>query len=418
MTTSNGTTKPRPVVFCGPSGVGKGTLIDLLMKRYPNDQFGFSVSHTTRKPREGEVDGVHYNFTTVDAIKKEIADGKFIEYAEVHGNYYGTSVAAVESVQSAGKICVLDIDVQGVQKVKKSSLQAIYIFIAPPDMEALESRLRGRGTEKEEDVKKRLANAKKELEYGSKKGNFDVVFINDDLKKTFARLSKKFQGWYPHLKPSLGENPRPVIFAGPSGVGKGTLIKLLMERFPNDQFGFSVSHTTRKPREGEVDGKDYNFTTVDAIKKEIADGKFIEYAEVHGNYYGTSVQAVESVQKAGRICILDIDVQGVQNVKKSALKPIYLFIAPPSMEALESRLRGRGTEKEEDIKKRLANAKEELDYGNRAGNFDRIFINADLNLTFEDMVEAFKEFYPDLVEGGDEADDADDVAKSCTCVIS
>jgi hypothetical protein len=81
---------PKPVVFCGPSGVGKGTLIELLMKRFPNDQFGFSVSHTTRKPREGEVDGQHYNFTTVDEIKKEIADGKFIEYAEVHGNYYGS----------------------------------------------------------------------------------------------------------------------------------------------------------------------------------------------------------------------------------------------------------------------------------------------------------------------------------------
>jgi Guanylate kinase len=80
----------RPVVFCGPSGVGKGTLIDLLMKRFPNDQFGFSVSHTTRPPRPGEVDGVHYNFTTVESIKADIAAGKFIEYAEVHGKYYGT----------------------------------------------------------------------------------------------------------------------------------------------------------------------------------------------------------------------------------------------------------------------------------------------------------------------------------------
>lgn len=80
----------RPVVFCGPSGVGKGTLIELLMKRFPNDQFGFSVSHTTRPPREGEVDGVHYNFTTVDVMKKDIEAGKFIEYAEVHGKYYGT----------------------------------------------------------------------------------------------------------------------------------------------------------------------------------------------------------------------------------------------------------------------------------------------------------------------------------------
>lgn len=87
---TSGADKPRPVVFCGPSGVGKGTLIEMLMKRFPNDQFGFSVSHTTRKPRDGEVDGVHYHFTTVDKMKKEINDGKFIEYAKVHGNYYGT----------------------------------------------------------------------------------------------------------------------------------------------------------------------------------------------------------------------------------------------------------------------------------------------------------------------------------------
>lgn len=80
----------QPVVFCGPSGVGKGTLIDLLMKRFAGDQFGFSVSHTTRPPREGEVPGVHYHFTSVETIQKEIAEGKFIEYAEVHGKYYGT----------------------------------------------------------------------------------------------------------------------------------------------------------------------------------------------------------------------------------------------------------------------------------------------------------------------------------------
>jgi len=80
----------RPVVFCGPSGVGKGTLIEMLMERFPGGQFGFSVSHTTRQPREGEKDGVHYNFTTVEQIRKDIEDGKFIEYAEVHGKYYGT----------------------------------------------------------------------------------------------------------------------------------------------------------------------------------------------------------------------------------------------------------------------------------------------------------------------------------------
>ena len=206
-------------------------MIELLRKKYPT-QFGFSVSHTTRKPvscdvsikillytflnalltynhlfkyhltilqREGEQDKVHYNFTTVDTIKKEIDEGKFIEYANVHGNYYGTSVAAVESVSSTGKICILDIDVQGVQNVKKSSLDAIYIFIAPPSMEELEKRLRGRGTETEEAVLKRIKNAKGELEYGTEE-NFDRVFTNDDLDKTFDTIVSQFQEWYPQLK--------------------------------------------------------------------------------------------------------------------------------------------------------------------------------------------------------------------------
>lgn len=216
----------RPVVFCGPSGVGKGTLIDLLMKRFPavdpetnlpapvgedgkraeddgegktKKQFGFSVSHTTRNPRDGEVDGTHYNFTNVPQMKQEIEDGKFVEYAEVHGNYYGTSLEAVESVKGKGMICVLDIDVQGVQNVKKSDLDSIYIFIAPPSMEELEKRLRGRGTEKEESITKRLANAKAEMKYGYEAGNFHKILVNSDLETTFEELTTSFKKWYPSL---------------------------------------------------------------------------------------------------------------------------------------------------------------------------------------------------------------------------
>lgn len=189
----------KPIVICGPSGVGKGTLIELLQQRFPNDQFGFSVSHTTRQPREGEVNGVHYNFISIDEIKQQIKDGKFIEYAEVHGKYYGTSVAAVETVQSQGKICILDIDVQGVQKVKQSTLEPYYIFIAPPSKDDLEKRLRGRGTETEEAIQTRLGNAAKELEYGQQAGNFDRVFVNADLKKCFEDLADCIKEWYPHL---------------------------------------------------------------------------------------------------------------------------------------------------------------------------------------------------------------------------
>jgi len=192
--------KPQPVVFAGPSGVGKGTLIELLSKRFPH--FGFSVSHTTRPPREGEQDGVHYNFTTVEAIEKEIAEDKFLEYANVHGKYYGTSVEAVESVRRTGKICILDIDVQGVRNVKKSSVDAKYVFIAPPSMEELEKRLRGRATDKEESILTRLANAQGELDYGMASGNFDLVLTNDNLDKTFQALVAQLEDWYPQLKES------------------------------------------------------------------------------------------------------------------------------------------------------------------------------------------------------------------------
>jgi guanylate kinase len=125
------------------------------------------------------------------------------------------------------------------------------------------------------------------------------------------------------------------------------------------------------------------------------------------------VEAVESVQKNGKICVLDIDVQGVQQVKKSSLNAIYIFIAPPSREELEKRLRGRGTETEEQIKTRLGNAAKELDYGQEAGNFDRVFVNADLKECFEDMVSAFKEWYPHLIEMA-----PDDEQKNCTCIVS
>eukprot|EP00554_Chaetoceros_debilis_P009637 CAMPEP_0194100380 /NCGR_PEP_ID=MMETSP0150-20130528/1254_1 /TAXON_ID=122233 /ORGANISM="Chaetoceros debilis, Strain MM31A-1" /LENGTH=201 /DNA_ID=CAMNT_0038786733 /DNA_START=39 /DNA_END=640 /DNA_ORIENTATION=+ len=189
---------PRPIVICGPSGAGKGTLIGKLMETFPNEKFGFSVSHTSRKPREGEVDGTHYNFSTVEKMKAEISAGKFIEYAEVHGNYYGTSVEGVKSVQSKGKICILDIDCQGVRNVKKSSLNPYYIFIAPPSMEDLESRLRGRGTEKEEDIQKRLANAAGEMAYG-KESKFDKYLINTNIPEASAELSSTIEAWFPDL---------------------------------------------------------------------------------------------------------------------------------------------------------------------------------------------------------------------------
>lgn len=178
---------PSAVVIAGPSGVGKGTLIEKLRKEFPK-VFGFSVSHTSRAARPGEQDGVHYHFTTAQEIVREVAAGLFIEHAEVHGRHYGTSVAAVEAVRKEGRICILDIDVQGCRAARKKGLMAKYVFIAPPSVDELEKRLRGRGTETEEAIKRRLGNTQKEMDAKEEKGLFDCVIVNDDLDKAYWEL--------------------------------------------------------------------------------------------------------------------------------------------------------------------------------------------------------------------------------------
>ncbi|XP_020219161.1 guanylate kinase 2 isoform X2 [Cajanus cajan] len=199
----------KPVIISGPSGVGKGTLISMLMKEFPS-MFGFSVSHTTRAPRSMEKDGVHYHFTQKSVMEKEIKDGKFLEFASVHGNLYGTSVEAVELVSDAGKRCILDIDVQGARSVRASSLEAMFIFVCPPSMEELEKRLRDRGTETEEQVLKRLRNAQNEIEQGKSSGIFDHILYNDKLEECYVSL-KKLLGLHGCVTPPPKSAPKEII---------------------------------------------------------------------------------------------------------------------------------------------------------------------------------------------------------------
>ena len=194
---------------------------------------------------------------------------------------------------------------------------------------------------------------------------------------------------------------RPIVMAGPSGSGKSTLLKRLMAEFP-DCFAFSVSHTTRKPRPGEENGREYHFVTREQMIQEVKDGKFIESAEFSGNMYGTSVKSVQNAVDTGKICILDIDMQGVKSVKKTNLSPIYVLVKPPSMEALEERLRGRGTETEESLKLRLETAKGELEYASTPGVFDHVLVNNDLDTAYTSYREIFLPFIKELQAGSGE----------------
>ncbi|XP_072858893.1 guanylate kinase isoform X1 [Pogona vitticeps] len=180
-------TGPRPVVLSGPSGAGKSTLLKKLLKDYEN-VFGFSVSHTTRQPRPGEVNGKDYHFVTREEMQKEIDAGGFIEHAQFSGNLYGTSKAAIQAVQAQNQICILDIDMQGVKNIKKTDLNPIYISIQAPSIEVLEKRLRERQTETEESLQKRLNAASIDMELSKEPGLFDLIIINDDLEKAYNQL--------------------------------------------------------------------------------------------------------------------------------------------------------------------------------------------------------------------------------------
>jgi guanylate kinase len=177
-----------------------------------------------------------------------------------------------------------------------------------------------------------------------------------------------------------------LVVSGPSGAGKSTICKKVII---DNNLHFSVSCTTRKPREGETHGKDYYFTTREEFKEKIQNNEFIEYAEVHGNYYGTLRDEVIKVVASGKSVLLDIDVQGAFRIKKTAKKDSllskcveYVFIAPPDFNELEKRLRGRGTETEDVIQKRLNNAEQELSY---LLEYDYLVVNETVEKAVEDM---------------------------------
>lgn len=193
----------RPVVISGPSGVGKGTLIARLVKDYP-DAFGFSISHTTRQPRQGETDGVNYHFIEKNVFERMVQEKKFIEHANVSNEWYGTSVGSIGAVRSANKVCLLDIDITGCQKIKETDVAPRYLFIKPPSLDVLEARLRERSAVSDADMGKRLESAVTEIEYGTRAGNFHKVLVNDDLEECYVELQHSLLEFYPHLEGFAG----------------------------------------------------------------------------------------------------------------------------------------------------------------------------------------------------------------------
>ena len=185
------------IVVSAPSGAGKSTLCVRLLKEY-SDRLALSISTTSRSPRGVEQHGIEYFFTGKEDFAEKIARDAFAEWAQVHDNYYGTSKQTLEDFWNAGKHVLLDIDVQGAESLRQAYPErCLTVFIAPPSIEVLEQRLRGRGTDSEETIQKRMKNAVGELKEQSK---FDLIIVNNALEDAYQQLNKAVTGFMNSLE--------------------------------------------------------------------------------------------------------------------------------------------------------------------------------------------------------------------------
>lgn len=187
------------IVLSGPSGVGKATVRKALFEM-DDHNFTYSISMTTRKPREGEVDGVDYYFVSEEEFESRIKQGRFLEFARFVGNYYGTPMDEVEKMIANGAEVVLEIEVEGAMQVKAKMPDAVLIFIAPPTFNALKTRLLRRGTEPEEIIMERLSKAHRELTLAA---GYDYIVINDDVENAADRIKAIIRAEHARCRRSL-----------------------------------------------------------------------------------------------------------------------------------------------------------------------------------------------------------------------
>ncbi|MBF5046310.1 guanylate kinase [Aggregicoccus sp. 17bor-14] len=172
------------LVLSAPSGAGKTTLARKLLSELPGGVF--SVSYTTRRPRGQERDGVDYHFVDVERFQRLIEQGGFVEWAEVHGHFYGSPQSVVDEAKAKHGVAVFDIDVQGGQAIKRKHPDALLVFILPPSMEELERRLRDRNTDSDETIRRRMLAARAEMERGA--ASYDFIIVNDDFERAYSDL--------------------------------------------------------------------------------------------------------------------------------------------------------------------------------------------------------------------------------------
>ncbi|GLC37755.1 Adenylate kinase [Pleodorina starrii] len=450
---------PRLMVLVGPSGVGRGALLRRLVSELP-DKFGLTVSHTTRPPREHEAHGGDYFFCEVSGFREEAAAGRLLEHAAVPStrgtHLYGTSFATVREVAATGKLCLMGLDVQGVRSLRANKrIDGLYVFVAPPSLEELERRQRGRLKEAESTIAKRLAWAAAEMERAAPggAGAIDAVVDNDDdwsgavygdVKEAISSLSpiirNRLHGLPAYvldyadlIAPNLVEKPflKPVVITGPNTGERRAIMEQLVHEFP-DVFAYPRFTTTlpahedalyrvdaaERPPEQQAwevikskDGEDVHVsrpTHTCVSPAEFASstqsGSFLEWHTelfkhpLVARNWGVTADAIKEVIRSGRLPLLECETDGAEMLKKRGIDCLTIFLRPPSLDVFEARLRRHLTESDAEISARLDMARREMDAAAAPGNpFDATIVADDPDVAYAELSRLIARCRPDII---------------------
>ena len=401
-----------PVVLCGPSGVGRKTIYRALDEEFP-DRFAYVCSKTTRAAKEGEQAGVHYEYVDRASFESEIADGKFVEYAEIDGELFGTPVEAVQAAHDANKVPVIVVDVQGVTRLREVYPQGAFCLVTPSSVDGLEARIRkiketpppppegeddaaaadgdAEGgdedevklpdeppeltDEQKEEIAERLDKISRQMTGCDVDGLFtDVIVSLDDAPElAYGDLKTAIARVHPKL---LVPPPKPLVISGPLGSRKEEVFEALLKEFP-DSFGFPLATTTREPEPGEIDGVHYRFVDEATFDAEAEEGKFLECTEVIVGYgewvdedvgnppitvrYGTPFAEVKRLSVEGKMPVLETDAAGAAAMRAAGLDALFVFFAHPTHDAREHERNLADVGEEPDaFPERIAEAEAEL----------------------------------------------------------